>query len=118
MKSNKVKHNKPRYVCNLTHSLIRYLFIYGLGISNAAAAASLQLCPAVRPHGLKPTRLLRPWDFPGKSTGVGCLCLLWVLAILVLFIAQFFFLNLMDTMDCASAQIFLFMLIIKFTAYL
>ena len=23
-------------------------------------------------HGLQPTRLLRPWDFPGKSTGVGC----------------------------------------------
>ena len=23
-----------------------------------------------------PTRLLRPWDFPGKSTGVGCHCLL------------------------------------------
>ena len=28
------------------------------------------------PHGLLPTRLLRPWDFPGKSTGVGCHCLL------------------------------------------
>ena len=27
---------------------------------------------SVRPHGLQPTRLLRPWDFPGKSTGVGC----------------------------------------------
>ena len=26
------------------------------------------------PHGLRPTRLLRPWDFPGKSTGVGCQC--------------------------------------------
>ena len=26
--------------------------------------------------GLQPTRLLRPWDFPGKSTGVGCHCLL------------------------------------------
>ena len=25
-----------------------------------------------RPHGRKPTRLLRPRDFPGKSTGVGC----------------------------------------------
>ena len=25
-------------------------------------------------HGLQPTRLLRPWDFPGKSTGVGCHC--------------------------------------------
>ena len=26
--------------------------------------------------GLQPTRLLHPWDFPGKSTGVGCHCLL------------------------------------------
>ena len=25
-----------------------------------------------RLHGLKPTRLLGPWSFPGKSTGVGC----------------------------------------------
>ena len=32
----------------------------------------------IRPHGLQPTRLLRPWDFPGKSTGVGCHCLLQV----------------------------------------
>ena len=31
-----------------------------------------------RPHGLQPTRLLRPWDFPGKSTGLGCHCLLWI----------------------------------------
>ena len=31
---------------------------------------------SVWPHGLQPTRLLRPWDFPGKSTGVGCHCLL------------------------------------------
>ena len=30
-----------------------------------------------RPHGLQPTRLLHPWDFPGKSTGVGCHRLLW-----------------------------------------
>ena len=29
-----------------------------------------------RPHGLQPTRLLHPWDFPGESTGVGCHCLL------------------------------------------
>ena len=29
-----------------------------------------------RPHGLKPTRLLHPWDFLGKSTGVACHCLL------------------------------------------
>ena len=31
----------------------------------------------LQPHGLQPTRLLCPWDFPGKSTGVGCHCLLW-----------------------------------------
>ena len=31
---------------------------------------------SLRPHGLQPTRLLSPWDFPGKSTGVGCHCLL------------------------------------------
>ena len=29
-----------------------------------------------RSHGLQPARLLHPWDFPGKSTGVGCHCLL------------------------------------------
>ena len=27
---------------------------------------------SLRPHWLWPTRLLHPWDFPGKSTGVGC----------------------------------------------
>ena len=29
-----------------------------------------------RPHRLQPTRLLCPWDFLGKSTRVGCHCLL------------------------------------------
>ena len=37
---------------------------------------------SLQPHGLQPTRLLRPWDFPGKSTGVGCHCLLrWMWAL-------------------------------------
>ena len=34
------------------------------------------LCPivseALRPRGLRPVRLLCPWDAPGKNTGVGC----------------------------------------------
>ena len=43
--------------------------------------SSVQFSPSVvsnslRPHGLQPTRLLHPWDFPGKNTGVGCHCLL------------------------------------------
>ena len=38
---------------------------------------------SVRPHRQQPTRLPHPWDFPGKSTGVGCHCLLceWSLGI-------------------------------------
>ena len=39
----------------------------------AAAAKSLQLCPTlVQPHRQQPTRLLCPWDSPGKNTGEDC----------------------------------------------
>ena len=31
---------------------------------------------SLRPRGLKPSRLLGPWDSPGKNTGVGCHALL------------------------------------------
>ena len=38
----------------------------------AAAAKSLQSCPIPwDPHRWQPTRLPRPWDSPGKNTGVG-----------------------------------------------
>ena len=38
-----------------------------------AAAKSLQSCPILcDPHRQQPTRLPRPWDSPGKNTGVGC----------------------------------------------
>ena len=30
----------------------------------------------LQPHGLQPSRLVCPWDFPGKNTGVDCLSLL------------------------------------------
>ena len=39
-------------------------------------AKSLQSCPTLRPHGLYPSRLLCPWDSPGKNTGVRCHALL------------------------------------------
>ena len=35
-------------------------------------AAVYGVAKSRRPHGLQPSRLLYPWDFPGKSTGVGC----------------------------------------------
>ena len=31
---------------------------------------------SVRPNRWQPTRLPRPWDSPGKNTGVGCHCFL------------------------------------------
>ena len=33
---------------------------------------ALVVSDSVRPHRRQPTRLLRPWDSPGKNTGVGC----------------------------------------------
>ena len=38
----------------------------------AAAAKSLQSCPTLCDPRRRPTRLPRPWDSPGKNTGVGC----------------------------------------------
>ena len=34
------------------------------------------LSESLQPHGLQPSRLLCPWDSPGKNTGMGCLALL------------------------------------------
>ena len=43
-----------------------------------------------RPHGLQPTRLLHPWDFLGKSTRVGCHCLLrYILLIWLYLVLQY-----------------------------
>ena len=43
-------------------------FIRGKSVSVSGSVVPESL----RPHGLQPTRLLSPWDFPGKDTGVGC----------------------------------------------
>ena len=40
---------------------------------------------SLRLHGLQPTRLLCPWDFPSKSTGVGCHCKYCLLVGLLVF---------------------------------
>ena len=45
-------------------------------VAVAAAAKLLQSCPTLQPHRWQPTRFLRPWDSPGKNTGVGCCFLL------------------------------------------
>ena len=55
------------------------------GLTFVAAAAAVQLLSHVRllqPPGLKPTRLLCPWGFPGENTGMGCHFLLQGMIIL------------------------------------
>ena len=60
--------NLSIYVCVYIHI---YIYIA------TAAAKSLQSCLTLcDPHGRQPIRLPRPWDSPGKNTGVGCLFLL------------------------------------------
>ena len=56
--------------CNRYLPVVRILLTRHL--SSTAAAKSLQLCPTLRPHRWQSTRLPRPWDSPGKNTGLGC----------------------------------------------
>ena len=51
-------------------SFIHCLIFYSSGA--AAAAKLLQSCLTLWHHWRQPTRLPRPWDSPGKNTGVGC----------------------------------------------
>ena len=46
--------------------------LHHLGSPPLNSAKSLQSCPTLRPHRRQPTRFPRPWDSPGKNTGVGC----------------------------------------------
>ena len=39
---------------------------------SAKCASGLVVSDSLRPHGLQPTRLLRPGDSPGKNIGAGC----------------------------------------------
>ena len=43
----------------------------GEGLVSVSVSRSV-VPDSLRPHGLQSSRLLCPWDFPGKDTGVGC----------------------------------------------
>ena len=62
---------------------IELLFIYGVRYSQSILNVlhlllllllcdSIVVSNSVQPHRGQPTRLLRPWDSPGKNTGGGC----------------------------------------------
>ena len=56
---------------------------------------------SVQPHGLQPTRLLLPWDSPGKNTGVGCHFLLQCMKVESESEVAQSCLTLNDPMDCS-----------------
>ena len=55
------------YILISNISLILFQMILGKCKWNRSVVSN-----SLRPHGPQPTRLLHPWDFPGKNTGVGC----------------------------------------------
>ena len=67
----------------------------------SAAAKSLQSCLTLRPHRRQPTRLPRPWDSPGKNTGVGCHFLLQCMKVKRESEVTQSCLTLSDPMDCS-----------------
>ena len=74
-----VQLSHPYMTTRKTIALTRRIFVgkvmsllFNMLSAAAAAAKSLQLCPTLQPHRQQPTKLLFPWDSPGKNTGVGC----------------------------------------------
>ena len=66
--SELVKHDRGEKTRSLDYGYCTQISI--IALNHSIVSDSLQ------PHGLYPTRLLCPWDFPGKNTGVGCHSLL------------------------------------------
>ena len=56
---------------------------------------------SVQPHRRQPTRLPRPWDSPGKNTGVGCHFLLQGMKVKGESEVAQLCLTLSDPMDCS-----------------
>ena len=63
----------PRAVSGTHHKRSRHLLPERCCCCCWVASA---VSDSVRPHRRQPARLPRPWDSPGKNTGVGCHCLL------------------------------------------
>ena len=48
------------------------LWLFCMCQSVYVCSVALVMSNSVRPQGRQPTRLVCPWDSPGKNTGVGC----------------------------------------------
>ena len=84
-----IKQTTSIYETPIMNSIFCSVFdrnVYNVLVADQMKAISLNKCgcakftsvvsDSLRPHGLQPTRLLCPWDSPGKNTRVGCHALL------------------------------------------
>ena len=59
----------------ISRQLMSVLFCF-VGLKRPVCVNSSVVSNSLRPHGLQPSRLLSPWNSPGKNTGVGSQSLL------------------------------------------
>ena len=63
------------YSSLLSKNLLQSLPLFKLGTLSSLCSCGLVAKSGLTllwSHGLEPARLLCPWDFPGKNTGMGC----------------------------------------------
>ena len=56
----------------LVKAMVFPVVMYGCAAAVAAGKVTSVMSNSVLPHRRQTTRLRRPWDSPGKNTGVGC----------------------------------------------
>ena len=86
--------------CQVWHPLLLH-FLQVVHFIHICCQVTSVVSDSVRPHGLQPTRLLRPWDSPGKNTGVGCHFLLQCMKVESESEVTQSCLTLSDPMDCS-----------------
>ena len=82
------------------HCSLQLGLYYLSGCCYCCSVASV-MSDFVRPHRWQPTRLPRPWDSPGKNTGVGCHFLLQCMEVKTESEVAQSCLILSDPMDCS-----------------
>ena len=59
------------------HNKVVYCYFASLAYMQSQSESRSLLSDSLQPHGLYLTRLLCPWNFPGKNTGMGSHFPLW-----------------------------------------
>ena len=62
----------PYKIREVNWELLRLLFLLNLHFCMHACSVTKSCLTLCNPDGLQSTRLLSPWDFLGKNTGMGC----------------------------------------------